>query len=70
VSATYALPGDHVDASSHVRKLVQDPGLFVTGLGGLVSGGRMQQVRALLAGVNPIRLPVAHSDGSRSDLTA
>jgi hypothetical protein len=53
------LSGDDVDAKSQVRKLFEDAGFFVIDLGGLVTGGRMQQVRAPLAGVNLIRLPDA-----------
>jgi hypothetical protein len=51
------LSGDDVDAKSEVRKLFEDAGFSVIDLGDLVSGGRMQQVRAPLAGVNLIRLP-------------
>jgi predicted dinucleotide-binding enzyme len=51
------LSGDDVDAKSEVRKLFEDAGFSVIDLGGLVAGGRMQQVRAPLAGVNLIRLP-------------
>jgi 8-hydroxy-5-deazaflavin:NADPH oxidoreductase len=53
------LSGDDVDAKSEVRKLFEDAGFFVIDLGDLVTGGRMQQVRAPLAGVNLIRLPDA-----------
>jgi predicted dinucleotide-binding enzyme len=51
------LSGDDVDAKSEVRKLFEDAGFSVIDLGDLVTGGRMQQVRAPLAGVNLIRLP-------------
>jgi predicted dinucleotide-binding enzyme len=51
------LSGDDVDAKSEVRTLFEDAGFFVIDLGDLVAGGRMQQVRAPLAGVNLIRLP-------------
>jgi hypothetical protein len=40
-----------------VRGLFEDAGFSVIDLGDLVTGGRMQQIRAPLAGVNPIRLP-------------
>jgi hypothetical protein len=50
------LSGDDVDAKSEVRRLFEDAGFFVIDLGDLVTGGRMQQVRAPLAGVNLIRL--------------
>jgi 8-hydroxy-5-deazaflavin:NADPH oxidoreductase len=53
------LSGDDVEAKSEVRKLFEDAGFFVIDLGDLVTGGRMQQVRASLAGVNLIRLPDA-----------
>ena len=53
------LSGDDVDAKSEVRKLFEDAGFSVIDLGDLVTGGRMQQVRAPLAGVNLIRLPDA-----------
>jgi 8-hydroxy-5-deazaflavin:NADPH oxidoreductase len=51
------LSGDDVDAKSEVGKLFEDAGFSVIDLGDLVTGGRMQQVRAPLAGVNLIRLP-------------
>jgi predicted dinucleotide-binding enzyme len=51
------LSGDDVDAKSEVRRLFEDAGFSVIDLGDLVTGGRMQQVRAPLAGVNLIRLP-------------
>jgi predicted dinucleotide-binding enzyme len=51
------LSGDDVDAKSEVRKLFEDAGFSVIDLGDLVTGGRMQQIRAPLAGVNLIRLP-------------
>jgi 8-hydroxy-5-deazaflavin:NADPH oxidoreductase len=51
------LSGDDVDAKSEVRKLFEDAGFSVIDLGDLVTGGRMQQVRAPLSGVNLIRLP-------------
>ena len=51
------LSGDDVDAKSEVRKLFEDAGFSVIDLGDLVTGGRMQQIRAPLAGVNLIRIP-------------
>jgi predicted dinucleotide-binding enzyme len=51
------LSGDDLDAKSEVRRLFEDAGFFVIDLGDLVTGGRMQQIRAPLAGVNLIRLP-------------
>jgi predicted dinucleotide-binding enzyme len=51
------LSGDDVDAKSEVTKLFEGAGFSVIDLGDLVTGGRMQQVRAPLAGVNLIRLP-------------
>ena len=51
------LSGDDVDAKSEVKKLFEDAGFYVIDLGDLVTGGRMQQVRAPLSGVNLIRLP-------------
>jgi 8-hydroxy-5-deazaflavin:NADPH oxidoreductase len=53
------LSGDDVDAKSEVKKLFEEAGFFVIDLGDLVTGARMQQVRAPLAGVNLIRLPDA-----------
>jgi predicted dinucleotide-binding enzyme len=53
------LSGDDVDAKSEVRRLFEDAGFFVIDLGDLVTGGRMQQIRAPLSGVNVIRLPDA-----------
>ena len=51
------LSGDDADAKSEVRKLFEDAGFSVIDLGDLVSGGRLQQIRAPLSGVNLIRLP-------------
>jgi 8-hydroxy-5-deazaflavin:NADPH oxidoreductase len=51
------LSGDDVDAKSEVRKLFEDAGFSVIDLGDLVTGGRMQQIRGPLSGVNLIRLP-------------
>jgi 8-hydroxy-5-deazaflavin:NADPH oxidoreductase len=54
------LSGDDVDAKSEVRKLFEDAGFSVIDLGELATGGRMQQVRAPLAGVNLIQVPDAN----------
>ena len=51
------LSGDGGDAKSEVTALFEEAGFFVVDLGGLREGGRMQQVRAPLAGLNLIRLP-------------
>jgi predicted dinucleotide-binding enzyme len=51
------LSGNDIDAKSEVMTLFEDAGFSVIDLGDLVTGGRMQQVRAPLAGVNLIRLP-------------
>lgn len=51
------LSGDDGDAKSEVAALFEEAGFFVVDLGGLREGGRMQQVRAPLAGLNLIRLP-------------
>ncbi|MCW3056406.1 MAG: oxidoreductase [Solirubrobacterales bacterium] len=53
------LSGDDVDAKSEARRLFEEAGFFVIDLGDLVTGGRMQQIRGPLAGVNLIRLPDA-----------
>jgi 8-hydroxy-5-deazaflavin:NADPH oxidoreductase len=53
------LSGDDADAKSEVGRLFEDAGFFVVDLGGLRDGGRMQQFRGPLAGVNLIRLPDA-----------
>jgi len=50
------LSGDDVDAKSEVIALFEDAGFVAIDLGGLVSGGVMQQVGGPLAGVNLIRL--------------
>jgi 8-hydroxy-5-deazaflavin:NADPH oxidoreductase len=54
------LSGDDLDAKSEVSKLFEDAGFSVIDLGDLVTGGRMQEVRAPLAGPNLIRLPDAN----------
>jgi predicted dinucleotide-binding enzyme len=53
------LSGDDIDAKAEARRLFEDAGFSVIDLGDLVTGGRMQQIRAPLAGVNLIRLPDA-----------
>jgi predicted dinucleotide-binding enzyme len=53
------LSGDDADAKTEARRLFEDAGFSVIDLGDLVTGGRMQQIRAPLAGVNLIRLPDA-----------
>jgi predicted dinucleotide-binding enzyme len=58
------LSGDDVDAKSEARSLFEDAGFSVIDLGDLVTGGRMQQIRAPLAGVNLIRLADANSRSS------
>jgi predicted dinucleotide-binding enzyme len=50
------LSGDDVDAKSEVIALFEDAGFVAIDLGGLVSGGVMQQLHGPLAGVNLIRL--------------
>jgi 8-hydroxy-5-deazaflavin:NADPH oxidoreductase len=49
--------GDDGDAKSEVSALFEEAGFFVVDLGGLRDGGRMQQVRSPLAGLNLIHLP-------------
>ncbi|HEY4427818.1 MAG TPA: NAD(P)-binding domain-containing protein [Solirubrobacteraceae bacterium] len=51
------LSGDDGDAKSEVATLFEAAGFFVIDLGGLRSGGEMQQVGGPLAGKNLIRLP-------------
>jgi hypothetical protein len=51
------LSGDDLDAKAEVSVLFQDAGFFTIDLGDLITGGRMQQVGAPLAGPNLIRLP-------------
>jgi hypothetical protein len=50
------LSGDDATSKSDVAALFEDAGFFTIDLGGLVTGGAMQQVGAPLAGVNLIRL--------------
>jgi predicted dinucleotide-binding enzyme len=51
------LSGDDLDAKAEVSRLFQDAGFFTIDLGDLVTGGKMQQVGAPLAGANLVRLP-------------
>jgi len=51
------LSGDDTQAKSQVAQLFQDAGFFTVDLGGLVAGGRMQQMGGPLSGLNLIRLP-------------
>src|SRR5436190_3810697 len=53
------LSGDDADAKSEVTALFEDAGLVAIDLGGLVTGGAMQQLGGPLAGVNLIQLPQA-----------
>ena len=48
--------GDDVEAKSNVIALFEDAGFVAIDLGGLVTGGVLQQVRGPLAGVNLIQL--------------
>ena len=52
--------GDDLDAKAEVSMLFQDAGFFTIDLGDLVTGGKMQQFGAPLAGANLIRLPDPH----------
>jgi len=54
------LSGDDDEAKSDVTKLFEDAGFFVIDLGDLATGGRLQQVRGPLAGVNLVRLPMGN----------
>ena len=47
---------DHVKAKSEVIALFEGAGFVAIDLGGLVTGGVMQQLRGPLAGVNLIQL--------------
>jgi 8-hydroxy-5-deazaflavin:NADPH oxidoreductase len=51
------LSGDDVDAKSEVIALFEDAGFSPIDLGALSTGGKMQQLRGPLAGVNLVRLP-------------
>jgi predicted dinucleotide-binding enzyme len=48
--------GDDADAKAVVTKLSEDAGFAPIDLGGLASGGEMQQIHHPLAGVSLIRL--------------
>ena len=48
--------GDDDDAKSEVTRIFDAAGFFVIDLGGLRSGGGLQQIGGPLAGVNLIRL--------------
>jgi 8-hydroxy-5-deazaflavin:NADPH oxidoreductase len=50
------ISGDHDDAKAAALALFQDAGFAVIDLGGLATGGAMQQIHHPLAGVNLIRL--------------
>ena len=52
------LSGDDAEAKSEVSTLFEDAGFVAIDLGGLVSGGAMQQLGGPLAGVNLIKLPM------------
>ncbi|HWX74111.1 MAG TPA: NAD(P)-binding domain-containing protein [Solirubrobacteraceae bacterium] len=54
------LSGDDEQAKAAVTKLFKDAGFFVIDLGRLGEGGQMQQIRAPLAGVNLVRLPMGN----------
>jgi 8-hydroxy-5-deazaflavin:NADPH oxidoreductase len=51
------LSGDDTNAKAEVSALFQDAGFFTIDLGDLITGGKMQQIGAPLAGANLIRLP-------------
>ena len=51
------LSGDDTGAKSEVTSLFEDAGFVAIDLGGLVTGGAMQQLGGPLAGVNLIQLP-------------
>jgi predicted dinucleotide-binding enzyme len=53
------LSGDDADTKSEVSALFEDAGFAAIDLGGLATGGAMQQVGGPLAGVNLIRLEQA-----------
>jgi len=50
------LSGDDAEAKSQVTALFEDAGFVAIDLGGLATGGAMQQVGGPLAGVNLIKL--------------
>lgn len=51
------LSGDDTEAKSKVSTLFDDAGFVAIDLGGLVTGGAMQQLGGPLSGVNLIKLP-------------
>jgi predicted dinucleotide-binding enzyme len=51
------LSGDDAEAKAQVTALFEDAGFAAIGLGGLATGGAMQQLGGPLAGVNLIQLP-------------
>jgi len=51
------LSGDDADAKTEVGALFHDAGFSTIDLGGLIAGGKMQQVGGPLAGANLVRLP-------------
>jgi predicted dinucleotide-binding enzyme len=53
------LSGDDGETKSEVTAPFEDAGFVAIDLGGLVTGGAMQQVGGPLAGVNLIQLPHA-----------
>jgi nicotinamidase-related amidase len=53
------LSGDDGEAKSEVTALFENAGFVAIDLGGLVTGGAMQQLSGPLAGVNLIQLPYA-----------
>jgi 8-hydroxy-5-deazaflavin:NADPH oxidoreductase len=53
------LSGDDAEAKSEVAALFEDAGFAAIDLGGLATGGAVQQVGGPLAGVNLIQLPPA-----------
>ena len=54
------LSGDAVEAKAEVSSLFEDAGFFTIDLGGLITGGAMQQVGGPLAGMNLVRLSGAN----------
>jgi predicted dinucleotide-binding enzyme len=50
------LSGDDPDAKAAVTALFEDAGFAAIDLGALSTGGKLQQVRGPLAGVNLVRL--------------
>jgi 8-hydroxy-5-deazaflavin:NADPH oxidoreductase len=55
------LSGDDQDAKAEVAALFEDAGFFTIDLGRLITGAKMQQIGAPLAGANLIRLPETSS---------